>query len=70
MMVVHIKNVSASAERIETFLKQLVKESGWTLTNDTYTLENLTEEDYEQIIEFGIELEADGAQIIVKKNGL
>jgi len=70
-MRVHIKNINASHERVENFLNQLIRRNGWVLTKDTYTIEDVTEQQYEQMLEFEIELkEEEGSVIFIKKNGL
>ena len=71
MITIYIKNIDASHEKIENFLNQLVKNNGWSLIKDTYTIKNATEQQYEQIVEFEGKLkEEEGTTIFVKKNGL
>ena len=71
MITIYIKNIDASHEKIENFLNQLVKNNGWSLIKDTYTIKDATEEQYEQIVEFeGVLKEEEGITIFVKKNGL
>jgi hypothetical protein len=71
MITIYIKNIDASHEKIENFLNQLVKNNGWSLIKDTYTIKDATEQQYEQIVEFEGKLkEEEGTTIFVKKNGL
>lgn len=68
-MIVHIKNINASHERLETFLNQLAKGS-WSLIKDTYTIKDVSEEKYHQVVDFEAELLGEGFTIFVKQNGL
>jgi hypothetical protein len=68
-MIIHIKNITAEHLVIKHFLLGMgLKE--YLLNKDTYTIENATEQQYEEIVGLAKELGAVNKVIFVKKNGL
>jgi hypothetical protein len=68
-MIIHIKNITAEHLVIKHFLLGIGLQH-YVVNKDTYTIENATDNQYDEIVEFGKELSATDKIIFVKKNGL
>ena len=68
-MTIHIKNITAQHSIISQFLLGIGLDQ-YAINKDTFTIENVTEQQYQEIVNFANELKANHKIIFVKKNGL
>lgn len=68
-MIIHIKNITADHSFIKEFLLNIDLQH-YLCNKDTYTINDATEKQYQQIVEFSNKLFAVNKIIFVKKNGL
>jgi hypothetical protein len=68
-MIIHLKNITADHYVISQFLLGIGLKD-YAINKDTYTIENGTDELYQEIVNFANELKANNKIIFIKKNGL